>query len=438
VILLRTFRNIFKVEELRNKLLFTFAVLAVYRFGKCVPLPGINTVALQAAANSSFASGFLHYINLMSGGALGQGAILALGVLPYITASIMMQILTVAMPSLEALAKEGESGRRVINQYTRYLTIGLALLQSSATVGVLERAAGGSLVLFPGWGFRLMSIMILTVGALFTMWLGEQIANRGIGPGASLIIFAGIVAGLPTGLIKVFYSIRLGEFSPLMSIAVAAFIVALTACIIFLERGERRIPVQYARRVVGRRVFGGMNTYIPLKLNPVGVMPVILTGSMLAMVSTLGGFLVSRFGMGGILSDLFSYGSPFFLILRVVLIIFFSFVYTSITYNPEQLADDIRRASGFIPGIRPGRRTAQFFNHVLVRLGTVGAIYLATLSILPEIAFQLFGSPVMVTGLSLLIAVGVAMDTSSQIESALIERRYEGFLSNGRLKGRRG
>lgn len=438
MILLRTFKNIFKVEELRNKLFFTFAVLAVFRFGKCVPLPGINTTALQAIANSSFATGFLSYINLMSGGAMREGSILALGVMPYITASIIMQILAVALPSLEALSKEGESGRRVINQYTRYLTVGLGILNGIATVGVLERAAGGSLILFPGWGFRAMSVIILTVGALFTMWLGEQIANHGIGPGASLIIFANIVAGMPGGLLKIFHSMSIGELDPLVSIAVALFVLAMTACIIFLERGERRIPVQYARRVVGRRVFGGMNTYIPLKLNPVGVMPVILTGSMLAMISTLGTFLVSRFGVGGVLSDLFSYSSPFLLIVRVFLIIFFSFVYTSITYNPEQLADDIRRASGFIPGIRPGKRTADFFNHVLVRLGTAGAVYLAVLSILPEVVAQALGSPAMVGGLSLLIAVGVAMDTSSQIESALVERRYEGFLSSGRLKGRRG
>ncbi|MCK4498865.1 preprotein translocase subunit SecY [Candidatus Babeliales bacterium] len=438
IVLLRTFKNIFKIEDLRRKLFFTFMALAVFRFGKFVPLPGIDTVALQDLANTFFSGGFLQYMNMMSGGALSKGAIFALGIMPYISASIMMQVLTVALPSLEALAKEGEAGRRVINQYTRYLTVGLSMVQGFATVGLLEHGFGARLVLNPGWGFRITSVMILTVGALFVMWLGEQITQYGIGQGASVLIFANIVADLPSGILKMLNSIQLGEMDLLVALLIAGFTLALTACIVFLERGERRIPVQYARRVVGRRVFGGMNTYIPLKLNSAGVMPVILTSTMMVFVMWIVKAVSTRFGMVSFLADLFDPNSPFQIVLTVILIAFFSFVYTGIQYNPEELADNIRKAGGFIPGIRPGRRTAAFFNYVLMRLGTSGAAYLAILAVLPQLILRALSSPVYLSGLSLLIAVGVAMDTSSQIEATLIERKYEGFLGTGRLKGRRG
>ena len=438
MILLRTFKNIFKVEDLRNKILYTFAVLAVYRFGTQVPLPGIDAVALQKAASSMFSGGFLSYINLMSGGALSQGAIFALGIMPYISASIMMQILGFAIPSLEALSKEGESGRRVINQYTRYLTIGLSLMQGAGLAAGLEKAFGAGVVISPGWGFRLTSILILTVGALFVMWMGEQIGRYGIGQGASLIIFANIVTRLPESVLKLAHNIHMGQMDPLVGVAISLFALTLVGVIVFLERGERRIPVQYARRVVGKKVFGGMNTYIPLKLNPVGVMPVILTTPMIGMIGMVLSNIAHFTGNAGALTDWMSRDSFSMILLQVVLIIFFSFVYTGIQYNPEELAENIRKSSGFIPGIRPGKKTAEFFNFVLMRLGASGSIYLAALAVIPGLALSAMSSPIPLSGLSLLIAVGVAMDTSSQIESALVERKYEGFLSSGSLKGRRG
>lgn len=439
LVLLHNFKNIFLVSDLRKKLLFTFGVLAVYRFGIHVPIPGINTVALSDFMNSAFAGGFMRYFDMFSGGAMKQLAIFALGMGPYISASIMMQLLTIMVPSFEQLAKEGEYGRRIINQYTRYLTIVVALLQSFGMAQYIEHYQEG-LVLNPGWGFRLTAMLTITVGSLLVMWFGEQITQRGLGQGSSMIIFANIVAGLPGALIKITDSITTQQMDPLMAIFIGSLALAVIATIVFLEKGERRIPVQYAKRVVGQKVYGGVSTYIPFKLNSANVVPVIFASTILGVPIMALNFLPATWGFSHTLAEWLAYGSALYNVLMAGLIIFFTFVYTAIIFNPVELADNIRKSGGFIPGIRPGRKTAEFFDYVLTRVGLPGAIYLALLAILPRLVQQAVSAPswTFFDGTSLLIAVGVALDTSAQIESTLIERRYEGFLSSGRLKGRYG
>lgn len=442
IVLFRTFLNIFKIEDLRNRIAYTFGVLAFFRFGSHVPLPGINAKALISLAGSASSGGFLSYLDLMSGGSLRKGSIFALGIMPYITASIMMQILSVSIPHLEALSKEGEAGKRMIGQYTRYLTILISLIQgmtlvAGLEVGLLSGGVGG-LFVNPGWSSRLMAIFMLSVGSMFIMWLGEQITRYGIGYGSSLLIFAPIVSSIPAGAVRMLDGVMRGEFDILMVVGTLAFVTALTACIVFMERGERRVPIQYARRVVGRKVFGGVSSYIPFKINSSGVMPVILSGpiiTVLVLTSRLiGGFIPAL----SFIKDWMEYESPLMTVIMVVTIIFFSYLYTSIIYNPLELAENIRKAGGFIPGLRPGRRTAECFNYILTRVGFPGAVYIAALAVVPDIVVRMLSIPVHVRGLSLLIAVGVALDTASQIESYLIERRYEGFLgSNRRIRGRR-
>lgn len=442
IVLFRTFLNIFRIEDLRNRIGYTLGVLAFFRLGSHVPLPGINAKALISLAGSASTGGFLSYLDIMSGGALRKGSVFALGIMPYITASIMMQILSVSIPHLEALSKEGEAGKRVIGQYTRYLTIVMSIIQSMTMVGTLEigmwAGQSGSLFLNPGWASRLMSIFMLSVGSMFIMWLGEQITRYGIGYGSSLLIFANIVANLPGGIVRVLNGLMRNEIDLLLVFGIVAFVLALTACIVFMERGERRVPVQYARRVVGRRVFGGVNSYIPFKINSAGVMPVILSGPVVSML-IISSRLISNFIPAlSFVKDLLDYQSPLMLSIMAITIIFFSYLYTSIIYNPLELAENIRKAGGFVPGIRPGRRTAECFNYILTRVGFPGAIYIAALAVVPDIAVKIFALPVRLSGLSLLIAVGVALDTASQIESFLIERKYEGFLgSKRRIKGRR-
>jgi len=437
IVLLRNFKNIFLVSDLRRKVFFTFLVLAVYRLGVHIPVPGINTNVLNSLAGSGMGSGLLAYLDLFSGGALRHFAIFALGMIPYINASIMMQILSVTLPQLEQLAKEGNYGRQIINRYTRYLALGLSLIQGFGVAAMIEHQAG--LALSPGWSFRLTTMFVLSVGALFVMWLGEQINAHGIGNGSSMIIFAGIVSGLPAAVIKVWGDIQMGQNDPIIAVILVALTLAAIVCVVFLEKGERRIPIHYARKVIGNRVYGGQSSYIPLKLNPSGVIPVIFAGSIMSMI----GMLVAWGARGKLtlfefLADLLGYTGPLNLVLTAILIVFFAFFYTAIIFNPVELADNLRKSGGFMPGIRPGKRTADFFDFILTRVCFPGAMYLAALAVLPRLIRILYPFPVMFDGTSLLIVIGVALDASAQIESYLIERRYEGFLSSGRLKGRWG
>jgi preprotein translocase subunit SecY len=442
VVLLRNFKNIFVVSDLRKKVFFTLGVLAVFRLGTHIPIPGINTQAFGALLGKGGAlGGLLSHLDLFSGGALSKFAIFALGMIPYINASIMMQLLTIMIPSLEQLSKEGEHGRKVINQYTRYLTLGISILHGFSAALLAEKAGVVGLVINPGWGFRLTTMLILSVGSLFVMWLGEQINSHGIGNGSSMIIFAGIISGLPSVLIRIFEKIRLGGAEEALWAGVLlVFAIAVIACIVFLERGERRIPVQYAKRVIGNKVYGGQSSYIPLKLNSAGVIPVIFAGAIMTAPVTLISVLSTKLPFLKVVAqDWLRQGALLSNVLMAGLIIFFTFFYTAIMFNPVELADNIRKYGGFVPGIRPGKKTSDFFDYILTRVGFPGSVYLAILAIFPDVVRNFVPQlPAMFSGISLLIVIGVALDTSSQMESYLIERKYEGFLASGRLKGRRG
>jgi len=435
VVLFHNLKNIFLVAELRKKLAYTFAVLAVFRFGAHVPVPGVDVVALNNLFASNFSGGFFQFLDLFSGGAIRNFAIFALGMQPYITSSIMMQLLTLMVPTLEALSKEGEYGRRIINRYTRYLTLVVSVMQGFGIAMMMERTPG--IVLDPGWAFRLSAVFILTIGSLFVMWMGEQINSYGLGNGSSMIVFAGIVVSLPGAILKLVEEMRLEQTTVLTVAFLALISLIFIMFIVFLERGERKVPVQYAKRVVGHRVYGGQSSYIPLKLNPANVVPVIFSQAVLAMPATVFGLLGTYWPQLSATLNNWLYNEPLlYNVLNAGLIIFFAFFYTAIIFNPVELADNIRKSGGVIPGIRPGKKTADFFYYLLARVGFPGALYLATLAILPSILKSAFALPVMFGGTSILIAVGVALDTSSQIEAHLIERRYEGFLSSGRMKGR--
>lgn len=436
IVLLHSFKNIFFVPELRRKLAFTLGVFAVLRFGAQVPVPGVDITALHALLHQSGGVGLWAYLDMFSGGALSNFAIFTLGMSPYITASIMMQILSGASESLKALSKEGEYGRRVINQYTRYLALVISVMQSIGFISYMERYPG--IVISPGWGFRLMAMLIMCVGSMFVMWLGEQINAHGIGNGSSAVIFAGIVAGLPAALFTIAEHIKLGQSDFLVTGLLLFVTLLITMCVIFLEKGERKIPVQYAKRVVGNKVYGGQTSYIPFKINPANVVPVIFSGAFLQFPAMIGSLLSVKWPFINVFIASWFYENKFlFNTCNAALIIFFTFVYTSMIFDSAELADNIRKSGGFIPGIRPGVKTVEFFDYLLTRLGFTGAVYLAILAILPGILKSLISFPVMVSGTGLLIVIGVALDTSAQIESHLIEQRYDGFLSNGvKLKGR--
>lgn len=434
MVLMSNFINIFNISELRRKILYTLGLLIVYRLGAHIPVIGIDISALRAMMEqSSTLGGIFKYIDLFSGGMLQSGTLFALGIMPYITASIMMQMATMTIPSLELLQKEGEYGRKIINQYTRYLTLAVGVVQSLSLAFILER---NNLVITPGWGFRLLLVLSLTVGSLFVMWLGEQISLFGLGNGSSMIIFAGIVARLPEDAIKTVYQVQQGLMNGYVSLALVLLFIAIAACIVFLEKGERKIPVQYTRRVVGQRVFGGQSTYIPFKINVPGVMPVIFAGAVLNIPMFAAAMLSDKFAIFKWVSESMVPTGILYNIIEFVLIIFFSFFYTALVYNPDELADNMKKSGGHIPGIRPGRKTSEFFNYILTRIGLVGAIYLAILALLPNILRMFVQMPFNLGGTSLLIVVGVALDTAAQIESYLIEHRYEGFLSTGRMKMR--
>lgn len=434
MVLLKNFINIFHIAELRKKLLFMLGILVIYRFGNHIPVVGVDIYALHTLMSQSTGlGGFLSYLDLFSGGALRQCTIFALGIMPYITSSIMMQMLGMTIPYLEQLLKEGEYGRKIINQYTRYLTLGVAVVQGLTFAFMLER---NNLVMHPGWAFRFMFILSLTAGSLFVMWLGEQISLFGIGNGSSLIIFAGIVARFPDDILRILYQVREGLMEVHWALLLLALFIAVVACIVFLEKGERKIPVQYARRIIGQRVYGGQSTYIPFKINPAGVMPVIFAGAVLNIPLFLISAFSSRFAFFGWLANNFSPTGFLFNILEFFLIIFFSFFYTALIFNPDELAENIKKSGGFIPGIRPGRKTAEFFNYILTRVGLIGAIYLALLAVAPNLVQWIIGVPFPMSGTGLLIVVGVALETAAQIESYLIEHRYEGFLTTGKMKAR--
>jgi preprotein translocase subunit SecY len=452
--------NIFRIPDLRRRILFTLGLLAVYRLGGHIPTPGVNADKLAQFFESNRGS-FLGFVDLFSGGQLRRLTIFALGIMPYITASIILQLLTVVYEPLAKLQKEGELGRKKITQWTRYITVILSAVQSFGIAVGLEKS--GDFVINPGWGFRLMTMLTLTTGSAFIMWLGEQITERGVGNGMSLLIFAGIVVGLPRGVVDLIDKAKNGAWGVLtfpIMIGLIVFMVAVVGFIVYVERCERRIPVQYAKRVVGRKVMGGQSTHLPLRVNAGGVMPVIFASSILTLPQTVGYGLRNHRYIGDLIRWL-GWGEPLYTLLYAVGIIFFAYFYVSIVFNPSEVADNMRKYGGFIPGIRPGKRTADFINEVLTHITLVGALYLIIISFIPEWMIagirlnHLFlvgryfealpnwvlnglGVNFYFGGTSLLIVVGVAMDTVTQIEAQLIMRHYDGFTPrSGRIRGRR-
>jgi len=430
-----SFQNIFKIEELKKRVLFTLALLAVYRIGAHIPTPGINGEALSKFLTEK-GGAIMGFFDMFSGGALSRVTIFALGIMPYISSSIIFQLLTVVIPSIGKLAKEGEAGRKKIVKYTRYGTVVISAIQSFGIAVGIEGMADGAFVQNPGWGFRLLTMITLTAGTAFIMWLGEQITERGIGNGISLIIFAGIVASIPNALINTYRLLKAGELSLFLVLAIVVIMVLVVGAIIYIERGQRKIPVQYAKRVVGRKVYGGQSTHLPLKINTSGVIPPIFASSIIMFPATIAGFIAVPWVQG--VARQLSPGTIVHTILYVGLIFFFSYFYTAVVFNPVDVADNLKKYGGFIPGIRPGQKTSDYIYRVLTRLTFVGAIYLAVVCILPEIFIYKLRVPFYFGGTSLLIVVGVALDTVSQIESHLVTRSYEGFLRKGRLRGRRG
>jgi preprotein translocase subunit SecY len=457
-------KNVFAVPDLRKRVLFTLGLLAVYRVGGHIPTPGINTQALAELADQARNTMFGLY-DMFSGQNLSQMTIFALGIMPYISASIILQLLTVVWPYLERLSKEGELGRRKITQYTRYGTIVLSIVQSLGIAFFLENntnmTGGLPLVYNPGWGFRLMTVLTLTTGSAFVMWLGEQITERGIGNGMSLIIFAGIVVGFIPGILGTLEQMSTGQVTLFQILALLVVMILVIAAVVFVERGHRRVTVQYAKRMVGRRMYGGSSTHIPLKVNTGGVIPVIFASSILAFPATFAQMFPDGSWMRT-MSDQLRMGMPLYNLLYVSGIIFFCYFYTAIVFNPDDVAENMRKYGGFIPGIRPGKRTAEYIDTILTRITLVGAIYLAIVAILPEFLITGFkvapipfigptldqyaprwftdglGVQFYFGGTSLLIIVGVAMDTVQQVESQLIMRHYDGFMKKTRIRGRRG
>jgi preprotein translocase subunit SecY len=435
--LFQGFQNIPKIPELKRRIIITLLLLAVYRIGVHVPTPGIDAAALSAFFAQAKGTLF-SFIDMFSGGAFERLSVFALGIMPYISSSIILQLLTVVIPHLERLSKEGEAGRKKITQYTRYGTVLLSLIQGFGISVGLERMTGpgGELVVLdPGWAFRLMTMITLTSGTSFIMWLGEQITERGIGNGISLIIFAGIIARLPTAISNSARLIRTGEMGILVTLFLIVLMVAVVGAIIYVERGQRRIPVQYAKRIVGRRMYGGQSTHLPLKVNTAGVIPPIFASSIIMFPATIANFLEHPW-MKAIASQL-APGSLLYELIYVGFIFFFCYFYTAVTFNPTDVADNMRKYGGYIPGIRPGKKTAEFVDRVLTRITFSGAIYVSAVCVLPSILITKFNVPFYFGGTALLIVVGVALDTVGQIESHMLMRHYEGFMKRGRIKGRR-
>jgi len=460
--MLDSIRNIFSIPDLRKRVFFTLLLLAIYRIGGQIPNPGISASALaefwQAQKNT-----ILGFIDLFSGQMMSRMTIFALGIMPYISSSIILQLLTVVWPYLERLSKEGELGRKKITQYTRYGTILICVVQAWGIAIFLQNLTsptGAAVVPNPGIGFILLTVLTLTTGTVFVMWLGEQISERGIGNGISLIIFAGIVARFPAGLISIVSGLKTGDWNPIKIIALAAMMVVVVAFIVFVERGQRRIPVSYAKRVVGRKVFGGQSTHLPLRVNTGGVIPIIFAASIITIPATIAQMI--KIPAFQTFSKWFNIGMPMYNLVYIAAIIFFTYFYVSIIFNPNDVADNLRKYGGFIPGIRPGKNTSDYIDEILSRITLVGAIYLAMVAILPEVlsyGFKVQYIPLignwldrvmptwftqgmniqfMFGGTSLLIVVGVAMDTLQQIEAQLVMRHYDGFMRHGRIHGRRG
>jgi preprotein translocase subunit SecY len=459
--MLDSIRNIFSIPELRKRVIFTLLLLAVYRIGGQIPNPGISASALAEFWASQKGS-LLGFIDLFSGRYMSRMTIFALGIMPYISASIILQLLTVVWPYLERLSKEGELGRKKITQYTRYGTIGICFIQAFGIAAFLEslKSPGGALIVpHGGWGFRLLTVLTLTTGTVFVMWLGEQISARGIGNGISLIIFAGIVVRFPSGLFNVVGGLRGGSMDPLKIIFLGVLMIAVIAFIVFVERGQRRIPVSYAKRVVGRKVYGGQSTHLPLRVNTGGVIPIIFAASVITIPATIAQLF--KVPLLTQIAEQFGMGMPLYNLVYVGAIIFFTYFYISIIFNPVDVADNLRKYGGFIPGIRPGKNTSDYIDEVLSRITLVGAVYLAVVAILPEFLItglkvqslpwigiwleanlpkfftQGLGIDFLFGGTSILIVVGVAMDTMQQIEAQLVMRHYDGFMRRSRIRGRR-
>jgi len=426
-----------KAEELKKRIWFTLAALVVFRLGTYIPLPGINPAAFAESFRAQ-SSGILGMFNMFSGGAVERMAIFALNIMPYISASIIMQLMTSVVPSLEQLKKEGEQGRKQINQYTRYMTVGLAAFQAYGIAFGLEgsRGVSGPVVIDPGWFFRISTVVTLVGGTLFLMWLGEQITARGVGNGTSLIIMSGIVAGLPSAFAGLLELSRQGAISWPLLIGLVALMLAIVGAIVFIERAQRRLLVQYPKRQMGNRMFQGDASHLPLKLNSSGVIPPIFASSLLLLPIT-----VAQFSAGsgpewlGAIVAMLGRGQPLYLIIYVALIVFFAFFYTAIVFNPQETADNLRKYGGFLPGIRPGTKTAEYIDYVLTRITVIGAIYLSCVCVLPELLIAYAAVPFYFGGTSLLIAVSVTMDTVAQVQGHLLAHQYEGLIKKAKLRG---
>src|SRR5271165_4004911 len=427
-----------KATELKQRIWFTLGALIVYRLGTYIPVPGVDA-SVMTEMLSQHGGGILGMFDMFTGGALRRMTIFALNIMPYISASIIIQLMTAAIPTLETLKKEGESGRKKLNQYTRYLTVFIAMFQSYGIAIGLESMRGsfGAAVIDPGWFFRFSCMVTLVGGTMFLMWVGEQITARGVGNGTSLIIMAGIVANLPNALASLLELGRTGALSVFFILGFLVLAVAVVAFIVFMERAQRRIRVQYPKRQVGNRMFGGDSTHMPLKLNTAGVIPPIFASSILLIPATIAGFATNSPGWVQAIAGQLAHGQPVYLALYAFMIIFFSYFYTAVVFNPEETADNLKKYGGFIPGIRPGSATADYFDRILTRLTTVGGIYLVLICLLPEILITDYGLPFYFGGTSILIVVSVTMDTVTQVQSHLLAHQYEGLMRKTRGKGRR-
>ena len=432
------FGNIFRIPELKKKVFFTLGILVVYRIGAHIPTPGINSVAL-AEIMARMSGTIMGFFDMFSGGALSRLTIFALGIMPYISASIILQLMTMVSPYLARLKKEGEQGQKKITQYTRYGTIVLSMVQSSGiAVGLeaMKSPSGNPIVPMPGWDFRIMTVLTLTAGTAFLMWLGEQITERGIGNGISLIIFAGIVAGTPAAIFQSMDLMGTGELSVLVMLFLLVFMAAVIGAIVFTEGGQRRISIQYAKRVVGRKMYGGQSTHLPLKVNTSGVIPPIFASSIIMFPATIAQFTTEPWMKN--VSAMLTPGTIVYSLIFIGAIFFFCYFYTAVIFNPVDVADNMKKHGGFVPGIRPGAKTSEHIDEILSKITFYGAIYLSLVCILPDYLIKYINIPFYFGGTSLLIVVGVSLDTMQQIESHMVMRSYDGFLKKGRLKGRKG
>jgi preprotein translocase subunit SecY len=432
------FGSIFKIPELKKRVLFTLGILIVYRIGAHIPTPGINSAALAELFEQARGT-ILGFFDMFSGGALSRLTIFALGIMPYISASIIIQLMTMVSPYLARLKKEGEAGQKKITQYTRYGTVLLCAVQGSGiAIGLeaMKSPVGTAIVPHPGWSFRLMAIITLTAGTTFLMWLGEQITERGIGNGISLIIFSGIVAGTPAAILQSLDLMGTGELPVLLMLFLVVMMIAVIGAIVFTEGGQRRIPIQYAKRVVGRKMYGGSSTHLPLKVNTSGVIPPIFASSIIMFPATIAQFVDHPWMQT--VSAMLTPGTAGYSVIFIGAIFFFCYFYTAVIFNPVDVADNMKKHGGYVPGIRPGTKTSEYIDQILSRLTFYGAVYLSLICILPDYLIKYFNIPFYFGGTSLLIVVGVSLDTMQQIESHLVMRNYDGFVKKGRLKSRRG